>query len=105
MIFMATRTELNTKLKQILGNNNVYYQPPESVKLKYDCIIYKNSAPFTRRADNKLYMLQHKYQLTYITSNPTSTIPDVLLNEFAMIDRVNDFASDGLYHYVYELYF
>lgn len=102
---MATRTELNAKFKQILGNDNVYYQPPESAKLKYDCIIYKNSAPYTRRANNKLYILQSQYQVTFITSNPVSTIPDRLLKEFPMIDRVNDFVSDGLYHYVYELYF
>jgi hypothetical protein len=102
---MNTRTELNNKFKQILGNGNVYYQPPENVKLKYDCIIYKNTAPYTRRANNNLYILQHSYQVTFITSNPVSTIPDKLLEEFPMIDRINDFVSDNLYHYVYELYF
>lgn len=102
---MGTRTELKTKFKQILGNDNVYFQPPESVKLKYDCIIYKTKAPYTQRANNKLYILQHLYQVTYITSNPVSTIPDQMLYEFPMIDRVNDFVNDGLYHYVYELYF
>lgn len=100
-----TRAELKNKFKQILGNDNVYYQPPESVKLKYDCIIYKNKAPFTRRANNHLYILQHMYQATFITSNPVSTIPDKMLEEFPMIERVNDFVSDNLYHYVYELYF
>ena len=99
------RSELNTKFKSILGNNNVYFQPPESVKLKYDCIIYKDVTPFLRRANNFVYILQHKYQITYVTSNPTSPIVDQMLHEFQMIDRVNDFVSDGLYHYVYELYF
>lgn len=105
MIFMRKRTDLNPKFKEILGNNNVYFQPPESVKLKYDCIIYKDVTPFTRRANNHVYILQHKYQITYITSNPNSTIPDTLLLSFEHIDRVNDFVSDNLYHYVFELYF
>jgi hypothetical protein len=99
------RSELNAKFKEILGNNNVYFQPPESVKLKYDCIIYKDVSPYTRAANNYKYILQHKYQITYITSNPVSPIVDKMLHEFQMIDRVNDFVSDGLYHYVYELYF
>jgi hypothetical protein len=102
---MNTRTELNNKFKQILGNGNVYYQPPENVKLKYDCIIYKNTAPYTRRANNNLYILQHSYQVTFITSNPVSTIPDKFLEEFPMIDRINDFLSDNRYHYVFVLYF
>ena len=42
---------------------------------------------------------------TFITSNPVSTIPDKMLEEFPMIERVNDFVSDNLYHYIYELYF
>lgn len=102
---MATRMELNTKFKEILGNSNVYFQPPESVKLKYDCIVYKDAKPHVNRANNHLYILCHKYQATYMTSNPTSPIVDKMLEEFPMIERVNDFVSDGLYHYVYELYF
>lgn len=99
------RSELKAMFKEILGNTNVYFQPPESLKINYDCIIYKDVTPFTRRANNKVYILQHKYQVTYITSNPNSTIRDKMLTTFEMIDRVNDFVSDGLYHYVYELYF
>ena len=99
------RSELNAKFKEILGNNNVYFQPPESVKLKYDCIIYKDITPFLRRANNFVYILQHKYQIHYVTSNPTSPIVDQMLHKFQLIDRVNDFVSDGLYHYIYELYF
>ena len=58
------RSELNAKFKSILGNSNVYFQPPESVKLKYDCIIYKDVTPFTRRANNFIYILQHKFSQT-----------------------------------------
>lgn len=102
---MGTRQELSIKFSEILGNMNVYFQPPEFVKLKYDCIIFKDVTPFARRANNFVYILQHKYQVTYVTSNPNSTIPDKMLTSFQMIDRVNDYVSDGLYHYVFELYF
>ena len=29
---MGTRIELGQKLRQILGSDNVYFQPPETVK-------------------------------------------------------------------------
>ena len=102
---MGTRKELNDKFKEILGNTNVYFQPPESVKLKYDCIVYKVVPPYTRTANNFIYILQHKYQVTYITSNPNTTIPDKMLLSFMHIDMVNEFVNEGLYHYVFELYF
>lgn len=101
---MATRIDLSNKFKEILGNSNVYFQPPESQKLKYDCIVFKDITPYTKRANNFVYILNHKYRATYITSNPKSPIVDRMLREFQMIDRVNDFITDGLYHYVYEIY-
>lgn len=101
---MATRIDLINKFKEILGNSNVYFQPPESQKLKYDCIVFKDITPYTKRANNFVYILNHKYRVTYITSNPKSPIVDRMLREFQMIDRVNDFITDGLYHYVYEIY-
>ena len=37
---MANRIDLYNLLVGILGTRNVYYQPPESLKLKYPCIVY-----------------------------------------------------------------
>ena len=37
---MATRLELQSKLEELLGSRNVYYQPPESVKMEYPAIKY-----------------------------------------------------------------
>ena len=38
-------------LRGIIGNGNVYFQPPESVKIKYDCIIYEVTDADTKYAD------------------------------------------------------
>ena len=35
------RKELELMFKEVLGNDHVYYAPPESVKLVYDCIVYE----------------------------------------------------------------
>ena len=37
---MADRLILDTKLREILGNSNIYYNPPASVQRKYDAIRY-----------------------------------------------------------------
>lgn len=37
---MASRLNLQTFLEEILESRNVYFQPPESVKMKYPAIVY-----------------------------------------------------------------
>lgn len=37
---MANRLNLHEEFATLLGSNNVYFQPPESVKLNYPCIKY-----------------------------------------------------------------
>ena len=36
---MADRVELQSLLEELLGSKNVYYQPPESVKMQYDLTV------------------------------------------------------------------
>ena len=40
---MASRLNLHNELIKMLGTNNVYYQPPESIKMKYPAIVYSKS--------------------------------------------------------------
>ena len=40
---MDSRPNLQAKLEEILGNKNVYFQPPESLKLNFPAIVYKRS--------------------------------------------------------------
>lgn len=37
---MASRLDLQTFLEELLESKNVYFQPPESVKMKYPAIVY-----------------------------------------------------------------
>lgn len=48
---MASSLDLQREFQALC--KNVYFQPPESVKLLYPCIVYKRSAGDTRFADNK----------------------------------------------------
>lgn len=40
---MNRRYELQAVLEGILGSGNVYFQPPENLKMRYDCIVYERS--------------------------------------------------------------
>ena len=41
---MGTRLELQSKLEEILGSRQVYYQPPETVKMEYPAIVYRQNS-------------------------------------------------------------
>ena len=40
MTIEERRIQLHEKLCSILGSRNVYYDPPENVKMQFDCIVY-----------------------------------------------------------------
>lgn len=98
------RVELHQILTDILGSANVYFQPPESLKLKYPCIVYERRGVFKDHADNLGYRMLKNYQLTYMDEDPDSDIPDKLLQlPKCSFDR--HFASDNLNHDTFTIYF
>lgn len=101
---MASRLDLQTQLEELLGSRNVYYQPPESIKLKYPCIIYHLSKIRTDDANNKKYLKYRLYQLTLIDEDPDSDLVDKVL-ELPMCSFDRSFSSDGLNHFVFNIYY
>ena len=49
---MTSRLELQAKLEELLGSEQVYYQPPESIKMSYPAIVYSKSRIETKKANN-----------------------------------------------------
>ena len=76
---MESRLDLHMKLCELLGSNNVYFQPPESVKMTYPAIVYKRSDIQNIHADNNPYLQFHGYEITVIDRNPYSDIPKKIL--------------------------
>lgn len=101
---MASRLDLQTQLEELLGSRNVYYQSPESIKLKYPCIIYHLSRIRTDDANNKKYLKHRLYQLTLIDEDPDSDLVDKVL-ELPMCSFDRSFSSDGLNHFVFNIYY
>ena len=81
---MSSRLNLHEELCELQGNRNVYFNPPETVKLSYRCIVYSRTGVFTSAANDKTYKKMNEYQLIIIDSNPDSTLPDELIEHFHM---------------------
>ena len=101
---MKKRLKLQVKLEEILGSRNVYYEPPESLKIEYPCIIYKRDAMNTLHADDILYRSIDGYQVTIIDKTADSPIIDKI-KVLPMCRFNRHFTSDGLHHDVFTLYF
>ena len=101
---MATRFELQSKLEELLGNENVYYKPPESKKMEYPAIRYSKSKIESRNADNKKYSKLNRYELVVIDRKPDNEVIDKLL-ELPYCSHVQSYPSDNLQHDVFTLYF
>ncbi len=102
---MARRLQLHEKFCEILGTRNVYFQPPESVKLNYDCIVYRTTDRKDIRADDRQYRHLVGYETTFITRDPDSEIPQALIDSFSIIRHVRSFTSDNLHHEVFRIYY
>ena len=102
---MDRRLELQGKLEEILGSRNVYYEPPESKRMEYPCIVYKRDTIHTRYADNTIYKSVKGYSVTVIDKTSDSPIIDSLLKRLPMCKWDRHFAKDNLNHDVFTLYY
>lgn len=107
---MGQRADLQVLLRGILQSvradivDNVYFQPPETVTMKYPCIVYRRDYAYTEFADDKPYKHCKRYLITVIDPDPDSVIPDLIAAlPMCIFDRF--YTADQLNHDVYKLYF
>lgn len=98
-----SQRELQKKLEEILGSKNVYFQPPENIKLKFPCIIYELSSLSRDYADNLPYRGAIRYSVMYVSRTPTDEAFDKLSNMlYSWFER--SYVSDNLNHQVFRIY-
>lgn len=102
---MASRLELHAKLQELIGNTNVYFQPPASVKLSYPCIIYSIGNGDAKHADNMVYKFMNSYELLFIYKKPNLEIIETVLRELPMCRLNRAYCNDNLNHYAFTLYY
>ena len=102
---MNKRLALHEKLKSIVGNNNVYFQPPASVSISYPCVIYSVGNGDVKRADDTVYGYINSYQVTFISKKPDVDIVERVLTALPMCSVSRIYVADNLNHYVFNLYY
>lgn len=102
---MASKPDLQEELVNILGNNRVYYQAPENIKLTYPCIIFDLNTGSTTFADNKPYLFKKQYSITAITVDADDDLAYRIAKHFPMSRFNRHYISDNLYHDVINVYY
>lgn len=101
---MASRLELQTRLEELLGSPNVYYQPPASIHMEYPAIVYSRQNIDNVYANDGVYVQTDVYEVVVIDKNPDSEFVKKLARlSYARYDR--HYTADNLNHDVFTLYF
>lgn len=101
---MASRHNLQLSLEQILGSRNVYFQPPESIKMKYPAIVYELEDIDNAHADNGVYSSKKQYSVTVIDADPDSAIVDKV-GHLPTCRFERYYTSENLNHWSFLLYY
>lgn len=101
---MANRLKLQKELETILGSRNVYFNPPENLKLKYPCILYELSKIDSEYADNTSYITNKSYKITLVHTDPDTELVDELL-KMRHTSFNTSYTSDNLNHFVFTRYY
>lgn len=101
---MQMRTVLQAKLEELLESTNVYYQPPETLKMDYPAIRYSKSDIMSTYADDTRYLGMNCYDIVVIDKKPDNPVIDKILElPYSSFDR--HYVSDNLDHDIIRLYF
>jgi hypothetical protein len=101
---MAPRLELHALLLNLLETDQVYFQPPPNVYMKYPAIVYRRDYQLTNFANDKPYLHRKRYLVTVIDRNPDSDVPDKIAElPLCVYDRF--YTADDLNHDVFKLFF
>ena len=101
---MASRLELQTKLEELLESKNVYYQPPENVKIVCPAIVYSKSKPNIKRADDKIYLKTNCYEIIVISKRLDEPVITKIEN-LPNCQWERHYTSDNRNHDVLKLYY
>ena len=104
-VFEVRRLKLQTLLELLLGSKNVYFQPPESVRISYPCIIYSMNPSYVVKADNQTYIQHYRFHLQHIYKDFGDSLIDKIPKYFMYCSFDNRNIVDSLYHDEYTIFF
>lgn len=99
-----SRLDLQQILEDVLESDQVYFQPPENVKMQYPAIVYTRELSDTIFADNSPYRRTKRYMVTVIDQDPDSLVPDKVA-QLPMCTHSRSYPANQLHHDVFDVYF
>lgn len=103
---MKNRLDLHKFFQDILGSKNVYFQPPESIKMKYPAIRYFLDDIDKLSGDNIAYAKTNRYNVIVISDDPDYNIEIVhKILDLPLSSYDRHYVSNNLNHDSISLYF
>lgn len=101
---MGTRLELQDILESLLGSRNVYYNPPATISMNYDCIRYSLGGIQSTHANNKKYSNMKRYEGIVISKKSDPEVVEKILN-LPYTSLGTPYKANNLNHYPFAIYF
>lgn len=101
---LSLQSLLEELMLESVGVANVYFQPPENVKMRYPAIVYNRDYGLSEFAGNLPYRHTRRYAVTVIDSDPDSELP-IRIASLPMSTFSRSFRVDNLNHDIYMLYY
>lgn len=108
---IGNRLDLHSTLQRLLVEHgggmakNVYFQPPESIRMSYPAITYELNDVSAQHANNHAYFTGKGYQVTFMTKDPDVDLSKEFEKTFKFCRFSRSYASQNLNHYVYTIYY
>ena len=101
---MGTTLDLQNELKELLGSDNVYFQPPTNLRMQFPCFVFSRGSGKQTFSDNKTHQFTKRYTVTHIGYDPDPDIIEAVVRHFQMCTYDQHFVKDNLQHDTFSLY-
>lgn len=101
---MDRRLMLQETLEKILESDQVYFQSPENLRMRYPAIIYSLDDIYKNSADDVAYKKVKAYQILLIYTDPDTDLLDKIIS-LPMCSFDRSYKADNLYHAVFTIYY
>lgn len=101
---MHSRLDMQEHLQRLLGSKNVYFQPPEGMRISYPAFVYDHARRADRFANGSRYLKRRSYYVQYISQTyDEAFVENILDQEYCAFDKY--FAKDDLYHFNFTMFY
>lgn len=100
----SKRLTFRDELASIAGDMiKLYYQPPDTVRMTYPCIVYSLSDVDLVKANDSVYINNRTYRVQYIDRSTSMDIPEKLIEGFQFVKFIDRSVIENLNHTTLEI--